>query len=54
MLTYFDSHWHWDHIGDPTTFPSTTEIVVGPGFQEEFSPYYPEKQDSPIKAAYFK
>src|SRR5690349_3304101 len=26
------SHWHWDHIGDPSTFPSTTDLIVGPGF----------------------
>ncbi|KAI7668098.1 hypothetical protein KC322_g16483, partial [Hortaea werneckii] len=26
------SHHHWDHVGDPSTFPPTTEIAVGPGF----------------------
>ncbi|CRG84048.1 hypothetical protein PISL3812_01389 [Talaromyces islandicus] len=35
------SHWHPDHIGDPSTFPSTTELVVGPGFRNAFLPGYP-------------
>lgn len=30
------SHWHWDHTGDMTQFPSSTELVVGPGFTEAF------------------
>ncbi|GKZ27876.1 hypothetical protein AbraIFM66951_006969 [Aspergillus brasiliensis] len=25
------SHNHFDHTGDPSRFPSTTELVVGPG-----------------------
>ncbi|KAL3485043.1 beta-lactamase-like protein [Aspergillus germanicus] len=24
------SHWHYDHTGDPSTFPSTTLLMVGP------------------------
>ena len=35
------SHSHWDHIGDPTIFPSTTDLVVGPGFKKKFTPGYP-------------
>lgn len=27
------SHHHWDHVGDPSTFPGSTGLVVGPGFQ---------------------
>ena len=26
------SHHHWDHTGDPSLFPGSTELVVGPGF----------------------
>ncbi|KAJ5196093.1 metallo-beta-lactamase superfamily protein [Penicillium cf. viridicatum] len=26
------SHHHWDHVGDPTLFPTTTDLVVGQGF----------------------
>jgi hypothetical protein len=29
------SHWHFDHTGDPQTFPVSTTIVVGPGFKEK-------------------
>ncbi|KAE8383445.1 beta-lactamase-like protein [Aspergillus bertholletiae] len=35
------SHWHMDHSGDPSTFPSTTSLVVGPGFKENMLPGYP-------------
>lgn len=42
------SHWHWDHIGAPSTFPTTTDLVVGPGFKEAFCPGYPARKDSPI------
>ncbi len=27
------SHHHFDHVGDPTTFPRKTSLVVGPGFK---------------------
>ncbi|KAF7533224.1 hypothetical protein G7054_g7257 [Neopestalotiopsis clavispora] len=40
------SHWHLDHVGDPSTFPDTHEIVVGPGAKEVILPTYPEKEDS--------
>ncbi|KAF9884517.1 hypothetical protein FE257_001705 [Aspergillus nanangensis] len=42
------SHWHWDHIGCPSTFPSTTDLIVGPGFTEAFLPGYPANKNSPI------
>lgn len=35
------SHAHLDHTGDPSTFPGTTELVVGPGFKAAFLPGYP-------------
>lgn len=35
------SHWHWDHHGAPEKYPSRCEIVVGPGFKENFMPGYP-------------
>lgn len=31
-----------------TTFPSSTELVVGPGFKDAFLPAYPEDQSSDI------
>ncbi|KAK5167049.1 uncharacterized protein LTR77_007778 [Saxophila tyrrhenica] len=35
------SHWHFDHTGDPSTFPASTKLIVGPGFKEVFTPGYP-------------
>ncbi|KAJ5672046.1 hypothetical protein N7507_001173 [Penicillium longicatenatum] len=48
------SHWHWDHIGDPSTFPNTTDLVVGPGFKEAMLPGAPANPDSPLSEADFK
>ncbi|KAF2122886.1 beta-lactamase-like protein [Lophiotrema nucula] len=35
------SHWHWDHHGAPEKYPSSVEVVVGPGFKKNFMPGYP-------------
>lgn len=35
------SHWHFDHTGDPSTFPPSTKLIVGEGFQDAFLPGYP-------------
>ncbi|KAK4940773.1 hypothetical protein LTR10_019166 [Elasticomyces elasticus] len=43
------SHWHWDHIGDPSTFPLSTDLIVGPGFKEVMLPGYPTNPNSPIR-----
>lgn len=40
------SHHHFDHIGDPSKFPSSTVVVVGTGFKDEFLPGYPAREDS--------
>ncbi|KAJ9650797.1 hypothetical protein H2198_009902 [Neophaeococcomyces mojaviensis] len=40
------SHWHYDHIGDPSTFPGSTDLWVGPGTQEAFLPAYPGNPES--------
>lgn len=42
------SHWHWDHTGDMSLFPKTTDLYVGPGVKEAFMPGYPLKEDSPF------
>ncbi|KIW81840.1 hypothetical protein Z517_04866 [Fonsecaea pedrosoi CBS 271.37] len=47
------SHWHFDHIGDPSTFPGSTELVVGPGFKQTFYPGYPTIKDSPVRECDF-
>ncbi|KAL8715637.1 MAG: hypothetical protein Q9225_006368 [Loekoesia sp. 1 TL-2023] len=43
------SHFHWDHTGDPSTFPPLTDLVVGPGFKDAFTPGYPTNQESLIR-----
>lgn len=45
------SHTHFDHIGDIGAFPSTTKLIVGPGFQECFLPGYPQNPDSALLQA---
>ncbi|KAK3116913.1 hypothetical protein LTR53_002209 [Teratosphaeriaceae sp. CCFEE 6253] len=42
------SHYHWDHTGDPATFPGSTDLIVGPGFKDRFNPAYPTVTDSPV------
>lgn len=42
------SHHHWDHIGDPSLFPSTTRLIVGPGFKKEYVPGYPSNPEGKI------
>lgn len=41
------SHWHYDHLGDMTTFPATTKLIVGPGFHS-LLPGYPANPESSI------
>ena len=42
------SHFHWDHSGDPSTFPPTAKLIVGPGTKSQCLPGYPENPNSPI------
>ncbi|EXJ66935.1 uncharacterized protein A1O5_10130 [Cladophialophora psammophila CBS 110553] len=42
------SHWHYDHTGDPSTFPGRTTLIVGPGVKETLLPPYPENENSPL------
>jgi glyoxylase-like metal-dependent hydrolase (beta-lactamase superfamily II) len=42
------SHYHWDHTGDPTLFPSDTTLVVGPGFKKRYPKAYPSVPDAPV------
>ena len=48
-LLTMESHWHWDHIGDPSSFPHSTDLIVGPGFKEAFLPAAPLNPDSPLQ-----
>lgn len=47
------SHGHFDHTGDPSTFPTTTELVVGPGFKDASLPAYPADPESTLHERYF-
>ena len=48
------SHWHWDHVGAAEKFPTSVQIVVGPGFKENFMPGYPTNPEAPLLDASFK
>ncbi|KAF2653874.1 hypothetical protein K491DRAFT_779952 [Lophiostoma macrostomum CBS 122681] len=40
------SHLHWDHTGDPSTFPPTTKLIVGPGVKDRYMPGWPKVDDA--------
>ncbi|KAI7280268.1 Metallo-hydrolase/oxidoreductase [Hortaea werneckii] len=42
------SHYHFDHTGDPSTFPSSTDLIVGPGFKAKFPQGYPTNPEAPV------
>ncbi|CAE6413632.1 unnamed protein product [Rhizoctonia solani] len=48
------SHHHWDHTGDPSLFPSTTTLTVGPGFKATMLPGYPTDPNSSILESAYK
>ncbi|UPK93754.1 hypothetical protein LCI18_004689 [Fusarium solani-melongenae] len=48
------SHHHYDHMGDPSTFPKTMDLIVGPGFCKYFLPGYPKNPNSPAHESAFQ
>lgn len=48
------SHYHWDHTGDPATFPPSTDLIVGPGFKDRFVPGWPTNEDCPVDEGAYK
>lgn len=42
------SHHHFDHTGDPSTFPGSTSLTVGKGMKEALLPGYPANPKSPL------
>ncbi|KAM6522854.1 hypothetical protein FALCPG4_012469 [Fusarium falciforme] len=48
------SHHHYDHMGDPSTFPKTMDLIVGPGFCKHFLPGYPSNPNSPVHESTFQ
>lgn len=49
------SHYHWDHIGNVALFPTSTSLVVGPGFKSHphLMPGFPDDAESPVSADAF-
>jgi len=47
------SHSHIDHIGDTSKFPSSTELVLGPGSIGSLFPLYPENPESGVQKSDF-
>ncbi|KAI0021769.1 beta-lactamase-like protein [Xylariomycetidae sp. FL0641] len=43
------SHFHWDHTGDPTRFPSSTQLIVGPGIKDAYMPGWPANLSAEFK-----
>ncbi|KAG9074304.1 hypothetical protein FRC06_010784, partial [Ceratobasidium sp. 370] len=48
------SHYHWDHTGDPSLFPPTTSLTVGPGFTKSKTPGYPTNPNALILESAYK
>ena len=48
------SHAHFDHTGDPSTFPSNVDLMVGPGMKEAYMPGWPTKEDAPVLESCFE
>ncbi|KAJ5389066.1 uncharacterized protein N7496_000134 [Penicillium cataractarum] len=42
------SHHHFDHLGDLSQFPPSTEVVVGPGFKNAYLPGWPVDPESSL------
>ncbi|KAL4794080.1 hypothetical protein BDV19DRAFT_390590 [Aspergillus venezuelensis] len=42
------SRHHWDHIGDMSRLPQSTDIIVGPELKEAFLPGYPANPECPV------
>jgi glyoxylase-like metal-dependent hydrolase (beta-lactamase superfamily II) len=42
----FWSHSHIDHVGDPSVFPTSTDLIVGPGFKASSMPGYPANPEA--------
>lgn len=48
------SHWHFDHTGDVSTFPSSTTLITGPGVRDAFLPAFPVNKESPLLVTDFE
>ena len=48
------SHSHFDHTGDPSTFPGTVDLVVGPGMKDAYMPGWPANKNAEMLESCFK
>lgn len=49
-----DTCRHFDHCGNISRLPQSVDLIVGPGFKDEFFPGYPAKEGSPFWEQDFK
>lgn len=42
-----------DHTGDPSTFPLSTDLIVGPGFEDHFVPGLPNAPEAGVHESAF-
>ena len=54
MLIIDPASRHFDHTGDPSTFPTSTKVIVGTGFKEAFLPGYPADPNGHVLETDFK
>ncbi|KAG6366683.1 hypothetical protein INS49_000862 [Diaporthe citri] len=47
-------HAHIDHVGDPSVFPCSTDLVVGPGFKSAYMPGYPVNPNATVLDSAFQ
>jgi hypothetical protein len=52
--THPPSHSHFDHTGNPDTFPKSTALVVGAGTQAAVRPGWPTNPDAMIPESDFE
>ena len=45
---------HFDHTGDPSTFPPSTKLIVGQSFKETFLPGYPSNPNAHVLESDFE
>lgn len=48
------SHPHIDHVGDPALFPSSVDLLVGPGFKAKNMPGYPANSEAHLLDSAFQ
>ena len=42
-------HLHWDHTGNPSKFPQSVKVILGPDLKENNMPGWPTKPDAEFR-----